>query len=393
MAFRSALVLTCLVVAAGRRHAESPSLLSPEMDVGQVEEKAAEMLESITPEGSDDGHLIPVEASFQVAPSMADISSKTKLTLHLAHVPTPAEPVSVIATFTAKDEESATRFADSLRDYYTFDDPSRGAPVTFNITSPGRQVTVRITPKNPAEEGFFIRAAEGVAQNFGEVNVSVTYDLDMLEFLSHLTNETVLYAELYKGIRYAVSATISKSLEKLLASKVPPAAHAVPGFSASEMMDKLWNLFTGASASVKVVIDDSTREEIFRSLPGMNMTYGTMVAIYRQMVRMYPMALRGSPLAMKSLKFLQDMEKVETLDTVELTGVPGLRAMLVDNTTNGLFQFLGKFSKDIGLIDVLKNTSTLFPQPEPYWAKGMMEAAGDTMPTMAMPMPNETEHP
>eukprot|EP00438_Fugacium_kawagutii_P019450 Skav230453 [mRNA] locus=scaffold186:16369:19993:+ [translate_table: standard] len=389
MAFRSALVLTCLVVAAGRRHAESPSLLSPEMDVGQVEEKAAEMLESITPEGSDDGHLIPVEASFQVAPSMADISSKTKLTLHLAHVPTPAEPVSVIATFTAKDEESATRFADSLRDYYTFDDPSRGAPVTFNITSPGRQVTVRITPKNPAEEEF-IRAAEGVAQNFGEVKVSVTYDLDMLEFLSHLTNETVLYAELYKGIRYAVSATISKNLEKLLASKVPPAAHAVPGFSASEMMDKLWNLFTGASASVKVVIDDSTREEIFRSLPGMNMTYGTMVAIYRQMVRMYPMALRGSPLAMKSLKFLQDMEKLETLDTVELTGVPGLRAMLVDNTTNGLFQFLGKFSKDIGLIDVLKNTSTMFPPPLHDWSKGIMEAAGNTMP---MAMFNETEHP
>lgn len=78
------------------------------------------------------------------------------------------------------------------------------------------------------------------------------------------------------------------------------------------------------------------------------------------------------------------------MDTVELTGVPGLRAMVVDNTTDGLFQFFGKFSKDIGLIDVLKNTSTMFPLSSYDYSKAIAEAAKDTMPTMPLP---ETEHP
>ena len=43
-ALRSAVALTCLVAAAGRRH--SDSYLTPE--VGQAEEKTAEALESIT---------------------------------------------------------------------------------------------------------------------------------------------------------------------------------------------------------------------------------------------------------------------------------------------------------------------------------------------------------
>ena len=57
-ALRSAVALTCLVAAAGRRH--SDSYLTPE--VGQAEEKTAEALESITPHGGD-GHLIPLSAS------------------------------------------------------------------------------------------------------------------------------------------------------------------------------------------------------------------------------------------------------------------------------------------------------------------------------------------
>lgn len=63
--------------------------------------------------------------------------------------------------------------------------------------------------------------------------------------------------------------------------------------------------------------------------------------------------------------------------------------MVVDNTTNGLFQFFGKLWKDIGLIDVLKNTSTMFPLSSYDYSKAIAEAAKDTMPTMPMP----TEHP
>ena len=62
---------------------------------------------------------------------------------------------------------------------------------------------------------------------------------------------------------------------------------------------------------------------------------------------------------------------METLDTVEVKGVPGVQLMMVGNTTSGAFDFMGKLVKDVGLVEVLRNTSTEFmPQyvPPPEFA-------------------------
>ena len=116
-ALRSAVVLTYLVVATGRRHAERVGQLNPE-DVAKAEEKTAEVLESLTPHGGD-GRMIPIEASFQVAPTMGDMPVKTKMTLMMSHVSTaPQEPVSLVCQLTAKNEVAATNFAKSLKEYY-----------------------------------------------------------------------------------------------------------------------------------------------------------------------------------------------------------------------------------------------------------------------------------
>ena len=116
-ALRSAVVLTYLVVATGRRHAGRVGQLNPE-DVAKAEEKTAEVLESLTPHGGD-GRMIPIEASFQVAPTMGDMPVKTKMTLMMSHVSTaPQEPVSLVCQLTAKNEVAATNFAKSLKEYY-----------------------------------------------------------------------------------------------------------------------------------------------------------------------------------------------------------------------------------------------------------------------------------
>ena len=57
---------------------------------------------------------------------------------------------------------------------------------------------------------------------------------------------------------------------------------------------------------------------------------------------------------------------METLDTVELKGVPGVQLMMVGNTTSGAFNFLGKLVRDVGLVEVLRNTSTEFYTPPQY---------------------------
>ena len=131
-ALRSAVALTCLVAAAGRRHRDS--YLTPE--VGQAEEKTAEALESITPHGGD-GHFIPLSASFQVAPTMGDMPVKTRITLLMSHVSTAASEsskVGIVCQLTAKDEVSATNFAQALTDFYAAQIKliGRAPPVTWH---------------------------------------------------------------------------------------------------------------------------------------------------------------------------------------------------------------------------------------------------------------------
>ena len=128
-ALHSAVALTCLVAAAGRRH--SDSYLTPE--VGQAEEKTAEALESITPHGGD-GHLIPLSASFQVAPTMGDMPVKTRMTLLMSHVSTAASEIGIVCQLTAKDEVSATNFAQALTDFYAAQIKliGRAPPVTWH---------------------------------------------------------------------------------------------------------------------------------------------------------------------------------------------------------------------------------------------------------------------
>ena len=74
------------------------------------------------------------------------------------------------------------------------------------------------------------------------------------------------------------------------------------------MVSKLFNLFTGASADVKVGFDESTRADLIRSIPFVNMTYAQMVSIYRPLVTMYPAMLRGTDIALKSLNVLLGLE-------------------------------------------------------------------------------------
>ena len=74
------------------------------------------------------------------------------------------------------------------------------------------------------------------------------------------------------------------------------------------MVSKLFNLFTGASADVKVGFDESTRADLIRSIPFVNMTYAQMVSIYRPLVTMYPAMLRGTDTALQSLNLLLGLE-------------------------------------------------------------------------------------
>ena len=53
----------------------------------------------------------------------------------------------------------------------------------------------------------------------------------------------------------------------------------------------------------------------------------------------------------------QRPRSMETFDTVEVTGLPGLKVMAVYNTTEGEFQFLTKLGKDAGLPEILQNNS------------------------------------
>ena len=117
-ALRSAVVLTYLVVATCRRHADSLGQLNPE-DVAKAEEKTAEVLESLTPHGGD-GKMIPIEASFQVASTMGDMPVKTKMTLLMSHVSTASdsETPSLVCQLTAKNEVAASNFAKSLKEYW-----------------------------------------------------------------------------------------------------------------------------------------------------------------------------------------------------------------------------------------------------------------------------------
>ena len=71
---------------------------------------------------------------------------------------------------------------------------------------------------------------------------------------------------------------------------------------------KLFSLFTGASADVKVAFDESVRQDLIRSMPFVNMSYGTLVSLYRPLVSMYPTILRGTDIALKTLNIISTME-------------------------------------------------------------------------------------
>eukprot|EP00435_Cladocopium_sp_Y103_P006542 s2117_g2.t1 len=336
-ALRSAVILTCLAAAVGRRHIDGLNHLTP---MEQAEEKTAEAIESITPHGGDE-HLIPLSASFQVAPTMGEMPIKTKMTLLMNHVSTASEPISIVCQLTAKDEASATHFVQTLKDLVEAERQLAGhpLPVTFDFSAPGRQVLIKATgwPKEATQH--MVAAVEGLARNLGHVNASVDLDVDMREIMAHLSNDTVLYEEIYKGMRYSVDASLTKALEDLLASWVPGVGW------------KLFKLFTGASADVKIAFDESVREDLIRSIPFVNMSYGTLVSLYRQIVTQYPAYLRGTDVSLKVLSLILAMETIETLDTLEIKGLPDLQLMAVGNTTSGSFEFLSKLAKDTGLVE------------------------------------------
>ena len=74
------------------------------------------------------------------------------------------------------------------------------------------------------------------------------------------------------------------------------------------MARKLFSFFTGASADVKVAFDESVRQDLIRSMPFVNMSYGTLVSLYRPLVSMYPTILRGTDIALKTLNIISTME-------------------------------------------------------------------------------------
>jgi hypothetical protein len=74
------------------------------------------------------------------------------------------------------------------------------------------------------------------------------------------------------------------------------------------MARKLFSFFTGASADVKVAFDESVRQDLIRSMPFVNMSYGTLVSLYRPLVSMYPTHLRGTDIALKTLNIISTME-------------------------------------------------------------------------------------
>ena len=90
------------------------------------------------------------------------------------------------------------------------------------------------------------------------------------------------------------------------------------------------------------------------------MTYGQMVQQYKQIFSMVSAPLRGSPMALAALRAFEALPQMETMDLIEVKGLPGLRVEAILNGTAGDFDFFHKLGKEAGLVEVLKNTSTAF---------------------------------
>ena len=80
------------------------------------------------------------------------------------------------------------------------------------------------------------------------------------------------------------------------------------------MAKQVFELFKGASASVKLVFDDEKRRELFESTPFLNIKYGQVVEMYKVYFSMIPLAMRGSPLALAGLKAFLAMERLSLQD-------------------------------------------------------------------------------
>lgn len=129
-----------------------------------------------------------------------------------------------------------------------------------------------------------------------------------------------------------------------------------------ELAGKIFDLFRGKGASIdlKLGFDDDVRRALIRSVPLLNMTYGQMVQQYKQIFSMVSAPLRGSPMALAALRAFEALPQMETMDLIEVKGLPGLRVEAILNGTAGDFDFFHKLGKEAGLVEVLKNTSTAF---------------------------------
>ena len=130
---RLACTFACLAVTLGRRHTEHLDPVQTDMesvkeDVEQVENAASQVLDSVFPDARNDKDLIPLSASLQIAPTMEVMPTKSSVTLFLTHVKTGAAPnVSVVVTFTAKNEAGATEFGQALQGLLAVCPPSLAA--------------------------------------------------------------------------------------------------------------------------------------------------------------------------------------------------------------------------------------------------------------------------
>ena len=152
-------------------------------------------------------------------------------------------------------------------------------------------------------------------------------------------------------------------------------------------VEKLVEMFKGASADLRLSYNDTKRRELIGLVPMLNMSYNDLLAQIKSLAAGHPLLYNMSgkpwsePLADALEAAAYDLDKLES---VAVKNLPGMKVTWTFTNVRP-FKVLGSLVQDLGLLELLRPTPTTPGMIEAGTTTGILATTANTAVTTASP--------
>jgi hypothetical protein len=243
--------------------------------------------------------MIPISARVQLGPSMQTMEFPTKATLKITKEEgywtsgaRKANETWFIVNITAKNASAAKTFSDKITAFIG----RMFSPTPVYFTPHGSYILMATKPF-PVPPKIRESMAEFLP-HIGAIELKETVNLNFTKLMQN--PDALVFDEVYNGLTYSINANLSRSFEQALIAAINKSMHSFSIYDGSKVESELQAaqlllpVFAGFGADIKLAFDQKAKSDLFQSFPGLNMTVGQLLGLYRQSLGNFEVNCTGS---------------------------------------------------------------------------------------------------